>query len=213
VIRRSFVLMVLVLLAAGLTHRLRPVAASRALPLEGLPLALGGWQGRPAPAFDGQTLQVLGADDILHRTYVAAGVAPANVYVGYYRSQAHGRSIHSPMNCLPGAGWEIRRAERVPFARGTARRVLIGKGDERLLVMYWYETATRVEGDEYRSAAYAALDTIRTRRNDAALVRVIVSVSPVEGGEARAARQVAGLAGLLEPQVHRLLFPERPDGA
>ncbi len=43
-------------------------------------------------------------------TSIASYYAPARygagLYIGYYRSQRQGDSIHSPLNCMPGAGWE-----------------------------------------------------------------------------------------------------------
>ena len=32
-----------------------------------------------------------------------------SLYVGYYSSQTHGATIHSPKNCLPGSGWQPQR--------------------------------------------------------------------------------------------------------
>jgi len=207
VTRRLVVLTGLVLVAGVLVGRLRPADVPPALPLAGLPTELGDWYGYRAVDFDTSTLDVLGVDDHLHRDYVTADGRQANVYVGYYRSQVQGSSMHSPLNCLPGAGWEFVTAERVPFARGWARRALIRKGTTYLLVMYWYQTAIRVEGDEYRSMLYTMLDSVEYGRNDAALVRVIVPVeSPGGSKEAQASRQAAEFSGLLEPQLRRLLF-------
>ena len=204
-IGRALVLIAFVVPTLVAADRMRPLDVSPAGRLDEIPWDLGRWRGSPAPAFDDQTLRILAADDILNRDYVAGGEARAYVYVGYYRSQMRGASIHSPLNCLPGAGWAVETAERVPFADGAARRVRIRKGGDWLLVMYWYQTAGRVEGDEYRSAFYAAVDTIRDRRNDAAIVRVIVPLDP--RAESRAVRLAAEVAGLLEPQVRRILFP------
>ncbi len=53
---------------------------------------------------------------------------PVGLYVGYYASQRQGDTIHSPQNCLPGAGWqpvETRRrrlATRRPHRAGQSVR-------------------------------------------------------------------------------------------
>jgi EpsI family protein len=184
-----------------------PVDVPPATSLEQLPYTLGAWAGRRAADYDPQVLAVLGVDDYVNRAYYASGDRQANVYVGYYRSQRQGASIHSPLNCMPGAGWEAERTERVPFEQGTARRVVIRKDAQRLLVVYWYQTAARIEGDEYLGRFYTVLDTMRHGRNDAALVRVTVPVASDAQGEARAAEYAFELARQVQPHVGRLLFP------
>ena len=105
----------------------------------------------------------------------------SSLYVGYHASQRHGDSIHSPMNCLPGAGWQPVQSERVRIDVGDramiVNRIIIQKGEERQLVLYWYQGRGRIIADEYASKAYQLLDAFRTRRTDAALVRI---VSPVD---------------------------------
>jgi EpsI family protein len=209
--RRVLVLIGLVLLAGVARWQVAPVDVAPAASLEGLPLTLGAWQGRRAVDYAPSVVAVLGVDDYVHRAYFADGGRQANVYVGYYRSQEQGASIHSPLNCMPGAGWETERVERVPFEHGTARKVLIRQGTQRLLVAYWYQTASRIEGNEYLGRFYTVLDAMRHGRNDGALVRVIVPVSSDPQDEARAAEHAFELARLVQPHVTRLLFPEHPD--
>lgn len=204
--RRLLVILVLLAGTVLIERQLRPVDRVDALPLAQLPLHLGAWNGREAKPFDADVVSALGVDDYVNRTYVAQGTRAASVYVGYYRAQRQGASIHSPLNCLPGSGWEPLDAERVAFAGGAARRVTIRKGPLRLLVLYWYQTASRIEGDEYRSRVFTLLDTLRHGRNDAALVRVIVPAGTDEISDARALAEAADLAGRIEREVGRVLF-------
>ena len=51
-------------------------------------------------------MAILRVDDYVNRVYYAPGRYGAGLYIGYYRSQRQGDSIHSPLNCMPGAGWE-----------------------------------------------------------------------------------------------------------
>lgn len=208
--RRLLVILVLVVAAALVKRQVRAIDVTVAAPLGGLPVRLAEWQGYPAADYTADVVKALGVDEYLNRTYVAPGQREASLYVGYYRSQAHGASIHSPLNCLPGAGWEPEQVARVPFAGGTARQVLVRKGDRRFMVVYWYQTAGRIEGDEYRSRLYTAWDTIRYRRNDAALVRVMVPASGEPDDEARAAADAMALSRLLVPNITRVLFPDGP---
>src|ERR1044071_4906898 len=71
-----------------------------------LPLTIGGWTGRDAAPFADDVLEQLGADEYVNRTYVGQSNVPISLYLGYYASQRQGDAIHSPQNCLPGAGWQ-----------------------------------------------------------------------------------------------------------
>lgn len=207
---RVSVLIVLVLMAGAVRWQTRVVDVAVAAPLDDLPMELGSWRGRRAVDYAPEVVAVLGVDDYVNRAYSSASGQPANVYVGYYRSQQQGGAIHSPLNCLPGGGWEPEHVERVPFSRGAARRVIIRKGSQRLLVLYWYQTPTRIEGDEYRGRFYTVLDAMRHGRNDAAMVRVIVPIDAASDGEARATGDALELAALVRPHVDRVLFPDGP---
>jgi EpsI family protein len=70
-----------------------------------LPLEIGGWQGQEAAPLADDVLAQLGVDDYVSRDYVRSGLSPVGIYIGYYASQRQGDTIHSPQNCLPGAGW------------------------------------------------------------------------------------------------------------
>ena len=78
-----------------------PVASG----LESLPLDIDDWQGRDDGRFDRQTEDVLQADTYALRTY-SRGAVPVTLFVAYYASQRTGHTTHSPLNCLPGSGWQ-----------------------------------------------------------------------------------------------------------
>ena len=165
-------------------------------PLSQLPFVVGTWQGRAEKEFSKEVLAVLRVDDYTTRTYVSPTGAGVGLYVGYHASQRQGASIHSPLNCLPGAGWLPAEQGRLPLsvrsgARGPGRdilvnRVIIQKGLNRQLVLYWYQSHERVVASEYWGKVYSVVDAIRYNRTDAALVRVI---APIEGEGREAAEQ------------------------
>ena len=73
---------------------------------EQFPMQIGDWRGTSLPPFADSIMAVLGSTitstaSTTRRTSTAPGL-----YIGYYRSQRQGDSIHSPLNCMPGAGWE-----------------------------------------------------------------------------------------------------------
>lgn len=207
---RVVILLALVAAAGVARWQAQPVEVADAVPLANLPLALESWTGRAATEYSPRVLAALGVDDHINRSYVSATGRRANVYIGYYRAQQQGTSVHSPLNCLPGAGWEPEAVERIPFAGGAARLVRIRKADKRLMVLYWYQTATRIEGNEYLGRLYTVIDTLRYGRNDAALVRVTVSIGSSRDAEARAIRTATEFATVVQPHVGRLLFAGRP---
>lgn len=210
--RRILILLGLVLLAGVIRWQTAVVDMVPAASLGTLPYQFGSWAGRPGADYTPPVLAMLGVDDYVNRAYTAEDTRQANLYVGYYRSQDQGASIHSPLNCLPGAGWAPERVERVPFASGTARRVVIRKGSLRLMVLYWYQTPTRIEGDEYLGRLYAVIDAMRYGRNDAAMVRVTVAIEGADpNGESNAYDRALELARLVYPSVDRALFPNRPE--
>jgi EpsI family protein len=164
-------------------------------PLDRLPLELEAWTGRPEPDFDADVLQKLGVDDYIIRSY-HRDADWVGLYVGFYASQRQGDTIHSPLNCLPGAGWmPLQRARAVlHVARepgGTERaidvnRFVIQKGLDRQVVYYWYQSRDRVVASEYWGKVYAVVDAIRYNRTDAALVRVTVPIAADDEGAGRA---------------------------
>lgn len=149
--------------------------------LPGFPLSIDDWRGMDAAPLDLDTMRVLGVDDYVLRTYVGPSSA-VGLYIGYYRSQRQGDTIHSPMNCLPGAGWvpvEAGRATLDVAGGAEVNRYLIQKGDERQVALYWYQGRGRTVASEYWSKAFLVWDAARRNRTDGALVRVL---APVERG-------------------------------
>ena len=147
-------------------------------PLSSLPMTLGQWTGAREPDFDAETLSVLGVDDYLTRVY-RRGPDAAGLYVGYYASQKRGGTIHSPLNCLPAAGWQPLSHSQVQL-RVTdglainANRYLIQRGLDKELVFYWFQSHGRTVASEYWTKAYLIFDGLTLHRTDGALVRVVV---------------------------------------
>lgn len=195
--------------AALAARALEPGETPLAAPLARLPLVVDVWDGVDAPPLPPEVLAQLGADDYVNRVYVAAG-EPVSLYVGYYRSQREGDTIHSPQNCLPGAGWLPVAESRVAVpvtnraAPITINRLLIQKGLDRQVVYYWYQSHGRVVASDYMSKAYLVYDALTRQRSDAAMVRVISPVLPGEdAGEAD--RRAVRFIGAAFPQVEQLL--------
>ena len=180
---------VLILQAAafyGLSRR-EDVPAMK--PLREFTTAAGQWRMVQEGVIEQQVLEVLAADDTLTRQYVNQDrTAVASLFVAFFKTQRTGQMPHSPKNCLPGSGWAPSASGRLKIevpGEGVieVNRYLVSRGDERSLVLYWYQTRNRVVASEYKARIYLVADALRYNRTDTALVRVTV---PVRGDEASA---------------------------
>lgn len=150
----------------------------------------------------GMTSFVLRAFDI------RPGQRPVSVYVGYYDDQRQGKTIHSPKNCLPGAGWEpvgqgpmtMTAADGRSF---TVNRYHLVKEGDVALVYYWYQGRGRVAHDEFRVKLELLRDAAMHGRTEEALVRIVI---PVTGSELESADELARrIAPVLEREVDAIL--------
>jgi EpsI family protein len=176
-------------------------------PLAEIPLALGNWTAASQRDFDPATVKVLRADDYVSRNYVAQSADTADMYVGYYETQRQGDTIHSPMNCLPGAGWQLLSVARATVDAAPGQSIVVNrdtiqKGLDTRLVLYWYQSHGRVVASEYWSKVYLVLDSLRLHRTDGALVRVI---TPIRDSDPRAERSAVDFIRALFPVLNRHL--------
>ncbi len=141
------------------------------------PTEIAGYRSYPVPVSN-EALRALKLTDHLSRAYNKQNGVPIGVYVGYHGVQRQGTSIHSPLHCLPGAGWSILERRRIPMPGDpvgrSINRLLIGSGEERQVVYYWYQGRGRVIADEFAAYWYQLQDIALRNRSDAALVRFMI---------------------------------------
>jgi len=175
--------------------------------LASMPRTLGEWVNPIDLPMDQETRDVLGVDDYVNRTYINAAAQPVSLYIGYYASQRQGDTIHSPQNCLPGAGWQPIEGGATALDAGgrrlTVNRYVIQKGLDRQVVFYWYQGRGRVVANEYANKFWLMFDAARLRRSDGALVRVVAPVMRSANGSLVAAETAAA-------RFTRDLFPHLP---
>jgi EpsI family protein len=205
-LRLVVVIVILAVTNAGAAWFSRPEAHIARVPLAALPTAIADWKSSELP-LDPKVLRTLGVDDHLSRVYQRRQAPPASVYIGFYRTQRTGETIHSPLKCLPGTGWQPvetgRRTIDVTGASGNSERILVNryvvqKGIERHVVVFWYQMRGHVVASEYTAKLYLMDGALRTNRTDGALVRIIV---PLRRGDTDASADEA-LSGFV-----RLLYP------
>lgn len=206
-ITRALIVTALIL-GAGVFAGRRTLAEAPAArqPLAALPLTISEWSGREAAPLADDIVAQLGVDDYLHRRYARASSAPMGLYVGYYASQRQGDTIHSPQNCLPGAGWRPVSSRTREIAAGAARlrvnEYIIQKGLDRQAVLYWYQGRGRVVANEYANKALLMFDAARLNRSDGGLVRVI---GPVVSTTDSVVDELSAFVAALFPHLTRHL--------
>jgi EpsI family protein len=187
-----FTLAIVLIAAAGvfLEARAHNEIFPPRLPLNTFPTQLDSWTGTDV-AIEKDVLEVLGPGDFLLRSYQnkATPQPEVDLFIAYFPTQRAGDTIHSPKNCLPGAGWSPVESTRIslsvpghgPFP---ANRYIIARGDSRLLVLYWYWAHDRGVASEYWAKFYLVADSMRLNRSDGALVRITTPMYPGESAEA-----------------------------
>jgi EpsI family protein len=198
------------------------IDTQRAVPLdrpldEAVPSSLTGFVSTDRPISE-EELRAVGVSDYLFRVFTPAGAArtgasgavgpvaaagaPFSLYVGYYERQERGTTIHSPKNCLPGAGWEALTSTTRDIQVGdrlhTVNQYLIQRGEQQAMVFYWYQGRGRVEANEYRVKFDLLRDTAFRGRSDEALVRIVV---PVEGSSQEAIGRATDVAQAVIPAL------------
>jgi EpsI family protein len=193
--RMRYWTMIAVLLAgtAGMGFLSHGESTPPARPLSDFPKDIGSYRAVADFPFDAATLKVLGVTDYTNRAYFSPSLGELGLYIGYFRTQRTGATIHSPKNCLPGAGWQPTVSEiyQLPLADGRTVPVnlyVIRKDLDQQIVLYWYQSHGRVVASEYWGKFYMVADAIRLNRTDAALVRI---TAPVRNGDLDAARNQA----------------------
>lgn len=174
--------------------------------LKTFPLQLGDWVGTNLE-IPKDISEVLGPGDFLFRNYsnISVSNSPVNLFIAYFPSQRIGDSIHSPKNCLPGAGWSPLASSKITISVPgepplDVNRYLVAKGTQKALVLYWYWAHGRAIASEYRAKYYLVGDSIRLNRSDGSLIRVVRELKEHEN-IAVAQQQTISLIGQMLPHL------------
>jgi EpsI family protein len=210
-VRREFWISVAVL-AAGIFlvgHTATPEVRADRFALASLPRTIDGRYASDDPIAP-RVLEKLGLTDYVSRSYLAPDLREVQLYIGYYASQRTGATYHSPRNCLPGSGWQILESgtARVPGPDGrpvTVNEMLIGKGTDRMVALYWYQDRGRVVASEYLAKVYLVWDAATRHRTDGSMVRVLVPARDDGDDVAEARSEGRAFAARLMPLLPAFL--------
>ena len=180
------------------------------------PLAIEDWRCERNEPLDPAIIANLGATDTLVCDYIKDDqTAAVGLYIGYHATQIREEgggsgenSIHPPAHCLPGSGWDIIDTRTVPIdlpgltdSNGTAKRLIIAKGDHRQLVYYWYQMGGRVVSEDWQKILYVGYDRARRGRTDGALVRFTMGFG--RAGDEAAEAKLRDFARRVVPMLPR----------
>lgn len=193
-LRRAALWLSVVLIGQAAAYHLLPKTERTvvARPLGEFPVQIGPWRMVADHGIDAEVQRVLRADDTLNRVYESPPSGGAvNLFVAFFRSQQSGAAPHSPKNCLPGSGYApldsgTLRIETAPGRFAEVNRYVVARGDSRSLVLYWYQTPARIVASEFAAKFWLVADSIRYRRSDTSLVRIVVPLQERDDAEKRA---------------------------
>lgn len=170
------------------------------------PRQIGSWEGKEQ-FFDQKVYEVLGVSDSFLANYSSPEGKSVNLYIGFYQSQREGELIHSPKNCMPGAGWNISRStieelETPGFHSGKIRviKLILEKGNHKQVMLYWFHARGRIISSEYMQKIYLVIDSMTRHRTDESFVRLISY-----GDEKEALNTLREFAKQLMPILHEYI--------
>lgn len=146
-------------------------------PLDQIGTQISGWSEIGQQQLDPRTLKTLDPTSYLARTY-RKGALQLDLFIAYYAQQRAGESMHSPQHCLPGAGWEImRRDSTIVRAKGNqveVNKFLIQNLGTNMVILYWYQSRSRIVANEYWAKLLLARDTALTGLTGGSIVRIML---------------------------------------
>jgi EpsI family protein len=200
----------------GFTHAVAPVVPSVPAAIAELPMTLVPWSGVAAPPLEPEVAEVLAADAYVRRYYydtVPQGPAgqgagaprqAVEMDISYYAQPRIGANMHSPLNCLPGNGWQITKMDTVTLAGGNGARVralTVERGQHRFAMAYWFQSRDRVVTGEASTRFHLLADALQRRPTDAGVVRVMAPMTGATSAEAA----VLAFASRLVPELAKVL--------
>lgn len=179
---RIIIVSALFLLSAFFVYGVeRDGATPISITLEAFPQNIGEWEAVNTQTMSDEVEEVLGVDDYLLRNYKGPNNIQINLYASYFAYTDRSKGYHSPLNCMPGSGWNIAGTEPVSLAiaesgqGATVNKLILKNGPQKQVSLYWYQCRGRILHNEYVERLYRVLDSIMHNRTDGAFIRLIAT--------------------------------------
>ncbi len=178
--RLPFIITIILLLLALFAREWIENRQKSALKMELIPFEqnLGDWKGADLK-LDADVVEMLNPDQILFRRYQNPSGGSVDLYGVFYGSQGADRTMHSPLNCYPGTGWEIVEKSKV-LLQGpgddkkdlVVQKLILRKGLAKRLLYYWYYAGGKTASNQYMNKALTLYGALMHGRTDGGLVTV-----------------------------------------
>lgn len=149
--------------------------------LNKIPSTLDGWTSQDVES-DPALVRAVDADDLMDRQYSKNQEWPVAVHTASWASLEHW-CPHPPLECYPGAGWQVKQAVIVPTAlgehEGSMHWVEFTKATQSLQVLYWFQRGGDVFHD--REGARKSRQNLWGKSQCAPLVKVILQTDSRAG--------------------------------
>lgn len=123
---------------------------------------------------------ILNMSDYFLGHYRKTSKPPITLFIGYYEQQSASNTPHSPRVCIPSGGWKIDEITEIELQNGSqivpVNRVLISRGESKLLVYYWFQQRGKFIANEYQAKLNLLLGGMTSARTDGALVRLYMPI-------------------------------------
>lgn len=184
------------LIAGGVLLATKPDAVTMPLrtPLSALPSVIDGRTAHDVE-ISAEEVRVSGTAAHLLREYGDSANTAFSLYVGYHSAQSQANQMHSPRNCLPGAGWQVLTSGETQVGSHRVNRYLIEFKKSQALVLYWYQGRGRVTANEFQVKMNLFSDASKSGRTEEALVRLVFPLTSAVAGD---------VAGLTQDAAERL---------
>jgi exosortase D (VPLPA-CTERM-specific) len=159
-----------------------------------------------------EVAEILGADDYHTVQFSRSPTAPAiDFFAAWYRDLSLDGVQHTPEICLPAAGWEIAKVERVDIADDLGQpgsfkinRVIIQKDEERMMVYYWFTHMGQVIPTNAGTKFSVLTKGAMAGRLDGAIVRLIRPIGE-DQSQAEVEAEMNGLLKEILPELPRFV--------
>lgn len=128
---------------------------------------------------DADVVKMLNPDQIVFRRYRNPSGRSVDLYGIFYGSQGADRTMHSPLNCYPGSGWEIVGKETVRLHGPDIddngfeiKKLTLRKGLAKRLLYYWYYAGGKTASNQYVNKLLTLYGALVSGRTDGGLVTV-----------------------------------------
>ncbi len=204
--RRCLVAVVALALAgpAALFLQFDVPAPSNADVLRAIPTEVPPWVMVDERGPSDKEREILETDAILTRTYSRGEPPQCELSVVFARDNR--RVAHPPEICYKGSGWlvEKRSVEELEVAGAPfrANRLLLLRGNARLLVLYWYK-AGPVCTENYLAMQWNIIKTHLTRRGSSSALCRVSAMSTAPENDDDVVATLRGFAACVIPAVNQ----------